>query len=146
MRTGGTAARRRTAGYQYQAIAPSRICDTRLSATSCSTGAIGAGASRLVGVAGRGGVPSIASGTVVQAVIANLTGIAPTASTYLVGYSAALTRAPGSSDINLSVGAVRPNLIVVQLDTTAGSNDGFMELFNAAGSVNAAVDVEGWFQ
>ena len=135
-----------TAGYQYQAIAPSRICDTRLSATSCSTGAIGAGASRLVGVAGRGGVPSIASGTVVQAVIANLTGIAPTASTYLVGYSAALTRAPGSSDINLSVGAVRPNLIVVQLDTTAGSNDGFMELFNAAGSVNAAVDVEGWFQ
>ena len=135
-----------TTGYQYQAIVPSRICDTRLSATSCSPGAIGAGASRLVGVAGKGGVPTIASGTVVQAVIANLTGIAPTASTYLVGYSAALTRAPGSSDINLSVGAVRPNLIVVQLDTTAGSNDGFMELFNAAGSVNAAVDVEGWFQ
>jgi len=135
-----------TTGFQYQAIAPSRICDTRLTSTSCAPGAIGAGASRLVGVAGEGGVPTIASGTVVQAVIANLTGIAPTQSTYLVGYSAALSRAPGSSDINLSVGAVRPNLIVVQLDTTAGTGDGCMELFNAAGSVNAAVDIEGWFQ
>jgi len=41
---------------------------------------------------------------------------------------------------------VRPNLIVVQLDTAAGPDDGFMELFNAAGSVNAAVDIQGWFQ
>jgi len=135
-----------TAGYQYQAIAPSRICDTRQSYPACSTGAIGAGASRLVAVAGQGGVPTVGSGTVVQAVIANLTGIAPTQSTYLVGYSAALSKAPGSSDINLSAGAVRPNLIVVQLDTAAGPDDGFMELFNAAGSVNAAVDIQGWFQ
>ncbi len=135
-----------TTGYQFQAVTPSRICDTRAGSPSCTAGAIGAGASRLVDVAGYGGVPSIASGTVVQAVIANMTGVAPTQATYLVGYSAALSKAPGSSDLNLSVGAVRPNLIVVQLDTAAGSDDGFMKLFNAAGSVNAVVDIEGWFQ
>ena len=99
-----------------------------------------------MGVAGQGGVPTIASGTVVQAVIANLTGITPSQLTYLVAYSALLTTAPGSSDINLAAGDVRDNMLVVQLDTAAGSNDGFMELYNAKGIVNAAVDVEGWFQ
>lgn len=103
--------------------------------------------SRLVGVAGHGGVPAVGgSNPVVQAVIANLTGIAPSLATYLVAYSASLTAAPRSSDLSLQAGDVRGNLIVVQLDTTAGAKDGFMELFNAAGSVNAAVDIEGWFQ
>ena len=58
---------------------------------------------RLVGVAGRGGVPSIASGTVVQAVIANLTAHRPTASARTSWATPRrLTTAPGSSDINLS--------------------------------------------
>jgi hypothetical protein len=134
-------------GYQYQATVPTRICDTRSGSQSCSAGAIGAGLSRLVGVAGQGGVPAVGgSNPVVQAVVANLTGIAPTQATYLVAYSASLTKAPGSSDISLPAGAVRGNLIIVQLDTTAGAHDGFMEVFNSAGSVNAAVDIEGWFQ
>lgn len=134
-------------GYQYQATVPTRICDTRTGSQSCSAGALGAKVSRLVGVAGQGGVPPVGgSNPVVQAVVANLTGIAPVLATYLVAYSASLTSAPGSSDISLLAGAVRGNLIAVQLDTTVGSHDGFMELFNAAGSVNAAVDIEGWFQ
>ena len=134
------------AGYQYQAIAPSRICDTRYGSATCTRGGLGAGASRLVGVVGQGGVPTILSGTVVQAVMANLTGISPSQLTYMVAYSALLTKAPGSSDINLTAGDVRDNLIVVQLDTVAGPNDGYMELYNALGAVDAAVDVEGWFQ
>jgi IPT/TIG domain len=134
-------------GFQFQATVPTRICDTRSGSQSCSAGALGAKVSRLVGVAGRGGVPPVGgSNPVVQAVVANLTGIAPVLATYLVAYSASLTSAPGSSDISLPAGAVRGNLIAVQLDTTAGAHDGFMELFNAAGSVNAAVDIEGWFQ
>jgi serine protease len=135
------------AGYQFQATVPTRICDTRTGSQSCSAGALGARVSRLIGVAGHGGVPAVGgSNPVVQAVIANLTGIAPSVATYLVAYSASLTAAPGSSDLSLQAGDVRGNLIVVQLDTTAGAPDGFMELFNAAGSVNAAVDIEGWFQ
>jgi IPT/TIG domain len=132
-------------GYQYQATVPTRICDTRTGSASCTAGALGAGVSRLVGVAGQGGVPPV-GGTVVRAVVANLTGIAPSIATYMVAYSASLTRAPTSSDISLRAGEVRGNLIAVQLDTTAGANDGFMELFNSVGSVNAAIDVEGWFQ
>jgi hypothetical protein len=133
------------AGYQYQAIAPSRICDTRVTSIGCTAGAIGAGVSlaRLIHVAGVGVIPG--TGPVIQAMIANLTAIAPTAGTYLVAYPAGVTTL-GASDINVNAGAVLPNLIVVQLDTTAGADDGAVELFNAAGSVNAIIDVEGWFQ
>ena len=133
-----------TTGYQYQAIAPSRICDTRVASLGCSTGAIGAGLSlaRLIHVAGEGGVPS--TGPV--AVIANLTAIVPSAGTYLVAYPANLTVNPTASDVNLNAGTILPNLIVVQLDTTAGADDGCIELLNSVGSVNAVVDVEGWFQ
>ncbi|MHB8488346.1 MAG: IPT/TIG domain-containing protein [Candidatus Dormibacteria bacterium] len=133
-------------GYQYQPIAPSRICDTRTGAGGCAAGALGT-APRPIHVTGFGGVPGLGAGNpVVQAVIANLTGIAPTQGTYLVLYPANLVSHPLASDINLSPGQVLPNLVVVQLDTTAGANDGVMDLFNAAGSVNAAIDIEGWFQ
>jgi hypothetical protein len=134
------------AGYQYQAIVPSRVCDTRSASLGCTTGAITSGfaASRLVHVAGEGGVP--ATGPVVQAVIANLTGITPTAGTYLVAYPSSLTTLPGASDINMSAGEILPNLVVVQLDTTAGPDLGCINLFNAVGSVNAVLDIEGWFQ
>ncbi|HEY8672516.1 MAG TPA: IPT/TIG domain-containing protein [Candidatus Dormibacteraeota bacterium] len=132
-------------GYRYQAIAPSRICDTRAASAGCATGAIGAGVplARLVHVAGIGGVPS--SGPVVQAVIANLTAVAPTAGTYLVAYPANVLK-PNASDLNLVAGAILPNLVVVQLDTVAGANDGALYLYNAAGSVNGIIDIEGWFQ
>jgi hypothetical protein len=134
------------AGYEYQAIAPSRICDTRASTVGCTRGAIIAGFAnrRLVHVAGEGGVPG--TGTVVQAVIANLTAIAPTAGTYMVAFPAGLLTQPGASDINLSAGEILPNLVVVQLDTTAGADLGSIELVNGAGSVNAVLDIEGWFQ
>jgi serine protease len=134
------------AGFQYQAILPSRICDTRKALAGCVPGAIGAGtaAARLVHVAGEGGVPSIASGTVVQAVIANMTAVTPTQNTFLVAYPAGTVT--GASDINLSAGATLPNLIVVQLSTTAGANDGAIDILNSAGTVNAVIDIEGWFQ
>jgi hypothetical protein len=132
-------------GFQYQAIAPSRICDTRVASAGCTTGAIGAGVipARLIHVAGVGGIA--ASGPVVQAVIANLTAVAPTLGTYLVAYPANVAK-PNASDINLVARAILPNLVVVQLDTAAGANDGALYLFNAAGSVNAIIDIEGWFQ
>jgi IPT/TIG domain len=134
------------AGYQYQAVGPSRICDTRFGSASCPKAVIGAAVSRLIGVAGHGGVPATSGGTVVVAVIANLTAVGPTAATYLTLYPANLTRVPGASDLNVRAGVTLPNLAVVQLDTTGGIHDGEIYLYNSAGSVNAIIDIEGWFQ
>jgi hypothetical protein len=131
------------AGAQYQAIQPTRICDTRAGGTGCAGHVVTATAS-LITVAGQGGIPTVASGTPVVAVIANLTAIAPTSATFLVTYPANVSR-PNASDINLSTGEVLPNLVVVQL-APAAPNQGDIDLYNAAGSVNAVIDIEGWFQ
>jgi hypothetical protein len=133
------------AGAQYQAIQPTRICDTRTvgGGPGCAGHLIAPPIPALITVAGQGGIPS---GTTVVAVIANLTAIAPTSATYLVMYPATPNKAPNASDINLSSGEVLPNLVVVQLDPLAGAGQGDVDLYNAAGSVNAVVDIEGWFQ
>jgi hypothetical protein len=135
------------AGSQYQAIQPTRICDTRIGGPACAGHPLGTGVPgvALIAVAGHGGIPAVSSGTTVVAVIANLTAIAPTAATYVVMYPANVGH-PVASDINLSTGEVLPNLTVVQLDPLAGADHGDVDLFNAAGSVNAIVDIEGWFQ
>jgi len=76
-----------TGGYQFQALPPTRICDTRVSTTSClPAGAIGANVSHKIPVAGDQDIPAFASTTMVVAVIANLTAIAPTAKTVLIVY------------------------------------------------------------
>jgi len=136
------------AGAQYQAIQPTRICDTRTlgGGPGCAGHAIAPPTPSLITVAGQGGIPGLTSGTTVVAVIANLTAIAPTLATYLVMYPATPSRPPNASDINLSTGEVLPNLTVVQLDPLAGAGQGDADLYNAAGSVNAVVDIEGWFQ
>jgi IPT/TIG domain len=145
---GSTTAIASPTGYQYQALAPIRICDTRFASTSCASGAIAAGTTlqRLLTVSGHAGVPAFGGATTVVAIIANLTGVAPTAATYLALYPANLSSPPGVSDLNLGVGAVVPNLAVVTVDTTGDAHDGDVYLYNGAGSVNAILDLEGWFQ
>ncbi|MFZ0181044.1 MAG: IPT/TIG domain-containing protein [Candidatus Dormiibacterota bacterium] len=136
-------------GYQYQALSPIRICDTRFASTSCSPGAIAAGTTlqRLITVSGHAGVPTFGGATTVVAMIANLTGVAPTAATYLALYPANLSSPPGVSDLNLGAGAVVPNLAVVKVDTLpSDAHDGDVYLYNGAGSANAILDLEGWFQ
>lgn len=138
---GGATATATPTGYQYQALAPTRICDTRFESASCYAPlAIGAGTAnqRLLVVAGADGVPS--GGTVV-AIVANLTGIVPTTRTFLTLYPANLPGPPGVSDLNLEAGAVLANLSLVAVDT-----NGEADLYNGAGSVNAIIDLEGWFQ
>ncbi|MGA7987360.1 MAG: hypothetical protein WCB51_03055, partial [Candidatus Dormiibacterota bacterium] len=136
-------------GAQYEAIAPSRICDTRAASAGCTSGALGAAVSRLVAVSGNGGVPAVGGGNpVVVAVIANLTAIAPSQATYLTLFpsDAGTQTPPLASDLNVNAGETLPNLTVVQLDTAGDAHDGAMSLFNPIGSINAAIDLEGWFQ
>jgi hypothetical protein len=145
---GSSTATGSSAGFQYQALAPTRICDTRTVTAGCAGGAIGGGTSlaRLIGVAGSYGIPAVSDPTHVVAVIANLTAVAPTVSTVLTLYPADVPR-PNASDLNLNAGQVLPNLAVVQLDTIpADPHEGDVYLFNSVGSVNAIIDVEGWFQ
>jgi hypothetical protein len=135
-----------SAGSQYQGIAPTRICDTRVgSGLPCAGHTLGTGGIDLVQVAGLAGMPVAGSSPSAVAVIANLTAIAPSQSTYLVMYPANIGH-PNASDINVTPGEVLPNLTVVQLDPVAGAGLGDVDLFNAAGSVNAVIDIEGWFQ
>jgi hypothetical protein len=134
-------------GYQFQPLGPTRICDTRVASTSCASGAIGPASKRLVTVAGHAGVPAFGTSTAVVAIVANLTAVAPSLRTYLAVYPGELLRPPTVSDVNLEAGTVVPNLAVVALDTTAGSaEDGDIDIYNSAGSVNAIIDLEGWFQ
>jgi hypothetical protein len=81
-------------------------------------------------------------------VVANLTGVAGTASTFLELYPSDAAHRPGSSDLNPSIHDVIANLAVVQLSTTSGAgfSPGDVSLYNSVGSINAILDVAGWFQ
>jgi hypothetical protein len=59
-------------------------------------------------------------------------------------YPADVNPRPNASDVNLNPGIALPNLVVVGLASGAPSGD--LNLFNAAGSINAVLDVDGWFQ
>jgi hypothetical protein len=143
---GSASATSTPAGFQFQAVEPTRICDTRVATTYCAEGVIGPATSRRIVVAGDSDLPATTSATTVVAIIANLTAVAPTATTFLTLYPANLAGRPQASDLNLNTGVVLPNLAVVQLDTTGDANDGDVSLYNSAGSVNAIIDIEGWFQ
>jgi protocatechuate 3,4-dioxygenase beta subunit len=135
-----------SAGAQYQAITPTRICDTRSgSGLPCAGKTLGSLGIDTVVVAGEGGLPAAGASSPAVAVIANLTAIAPTEATYLTIYPANQS-GHSVSDINLSAGEVVPNLAVVAVDTTGDLHDGDVDLFNAAGKVNAVIDIEGWFE
>ncbi len=128
-------------GAQYQAIGPTRICDTRSgTGTLCSGHQLTSGGTLLVAVAGVGGIPG--SGSV--AIIATLTAVSGSQMTYLTVYPAGMSPKPNASDLNVRPGIAVPNLVVVGL--ASGANLGDIDLFNAAGSIDAALDVDGWFQ
>ncbi len=128
-------------GTQFQAIGPTRVCDTRAgSGTPCAGRTLTTGATLLVAVAGVAGVPN--NGPV--AIIGNLTAIAlGSAGTYLTAYPADVSPRPNASDLNVE-SSVLPNLVAVGL--SQGGPAGDVRLFNSTGTVDALLDVEGWFQ
>jgi hypothetical protein len=128
-------------GAQYQAIGPTRICDTRRgTGTLCSGYQLTSGGTLLVAVAGVGGIP----GSEPVAIIATLTAVSASQPTYLTVYPADVRSKPNASDLNLNPGIALPNLVVVGL--ASGAHPGDVNLFNATGSINAVIDVDGWFQ
>ena len=131
-----------SAGKQFQATGPSRVCDTRAgSGTPCAGRMLVPGGVDTIAVAGVAGVP--VTGAV--AVIANLTAVDGSAGTVFTLYPANLPR-PLASDLNVGPSVALPNLAVVELDTTGDSTAGAVKLYNGLGDINAILDVEGWFQ
>jgi streptogramin lyase len=122
--------------------APVRICDTRPNNPSKLVGAynqcngltIAGGATLKFTVAGLAGVPQ----TGATAVVVNLTGVAPTAPTFLTVFPGPTK--PFASDLNPAVGMVGANLVVATLSST-----GTISIYNSAGNINVVVDVLGWY-
>ena len=129
----------------FYAIPPSRICDTRSnSGTRCAGHPLTANLAEAVQVAGVNAVPARGGSTTPLAVVANLTGVSGTASTVLSLYPSDVTHT--TSDLNPSAHDVIANLAIVGLSTTSGKNPGDVNLWNAVGTINAILDVAGWFQ
>ena len=119
----------------YVPLTPTRVVDTR-AGTGGPRRALDHRSSRQVQLSGAAGLPS----TGVAAVVANVTGIEPTASeTYLSLYPAGAPR-PVVSSLNLRRGQVFPNLATATLGT-----GGAVEVYNHSGSTHLVVDVAGYY-
>lgn len=126
----------------FTGLAPARLWDTRsgtgivtVDGTNVGTGRLGPDASYRLRVAGRGGVPP----TGATAVVANVTAIDPSEPSFLTVYPAGANR-PNASNLNTDAGRTLPNAVIVPLSAA-----GEIDVYNAAGTTDVAVDVLGWF-
>lgn len=116
-------------GSRYNALPPSRVLDTR------SGSPVPGGTSIDLTVAGAGGVPATGVTAVALNVTAtNLNG----AESFVTAYPAGAGR-PLASNLNVFSGRSTANLVIVQV------SDGRISLYNNAGTVDLAADVQGWF-
>jgi hypothetical protein len=137
-------------GAYFHPVAPLRLCDTRSAAstgysTECSGSGIGAGQSLVVPVAGVDELPQAGSSYPPVAVVANVTAVSGTNGTYFTVYPAGETSPPTASDLNVGPQQNTPNLVIAQLGSS-GPGAGGVDLYNDLGTINAIVDVQGWFQ
>ena len=118
----------------YHPLVPSRIMDTR---EARCLARLGPGESRLMAVAGQGGVP--ADG--VSAVALNVTVTNATLATFVSLYPSNAAPAPGqyTSNLNVAVGTV-PNMVTVGVGT-----DGRVGIYNNRGVIDVIVDVMGYY-
>jgi PKD repeat protein len=120
-------------GSPYFPVAPTRIVDTR-TGLGAPEAPIGARSHVAVKVAGVNGIPSDAT-----AVLVNLTGVMPSAATYVSAYPDGSTP-PNSSNLNQAAGTDRAVLALVPVGP-----DGSIDLYNNAGSINLVADIEGYY-
>jgi hypothetical protein len=132
-------------GALFYSVPPARICDTRSgTGTRCSGKSLGPGVTEIVQVAGVTPIPAFAGAQPV-AIVANLTGVAGTQSTYLEVYASDAHK-PVASDLNPVAKDVIANLTMVGVAQTAGATQGEVSLYNGLGTINAILDVDGWYQ
>ena len=123
----------------YVPVTPTRICDTRVGTAYCAKELLGSGAKMPVKVLGdalSGGGQIPTSG--VSAVAVNLTAIGGTTNSLLTVWPSNLPQ-PSVSNLNFPPGIALANLVYVKV-----GNTGSVSVFNAAGTVNFTMDVEGY--
>ena len=123
----------------FVGLSPARLLDTRAGGSTVDgqgsgSGAIGAGRTVVVPVGGRGGIPTGAA-----AVVVNLTEASATAPGYLTLYPAGSAR-PGTSNLNFAANHLNAVEATVALGVSGG-----VAVYNAAGNVNAVMDVVGYY-
>jgi hypothetical protein len=120
----------------YTPVVPSRITDTRAGSGQPNAGhPLQPGGTLTVNVAGAGDIPT--SG--VDAVAMNVTAVGPTSSGYVTAYPAGSSQ-PVASNLNFVAGETVPNRVIVPL-----GNSGSVSFYNATGTTQLVVDVDGWF-
>lgn len=127
---------------QFTAIAPARVCDTRLGNPSvqfCPKALVRGGQVLNIDVAGIAGIPAEGAPHAPLAIIANVTATAASANSFVTAYPGTAGR-PNVSDLNVTRGVIATNLVVI----TVGS-DGTISLFNDVGSLNLIVDILGYY-
>jgi len=121
---------------EFTGVTPARILDTRSGLGRGGFAApLGGGETLPVVVTGRGGVPA----TGVQAVVMNVTAVAPTAAGYVTVWPAGQPR-PEISNLNFPQWHTVPNLV-----TVAVGPGGAVNLYNPAGSTHVLFDVVGFY-
>lgn len=129
--------------WGYRPVTPARLLDTRpgeptVDGLFAGSGVVRSGARVTFDVGGRAGLPPADQ---IEAVVVNVTGIAPSAATYLTALPAAYP-AVDHSTLNLDVGEVAANLAIISL----WPENRRVSVFNARGETHVAVDVVGYFR
>ena len=114
----------------YNALSPARLLDTRLSHQTMNTGSL-----IDLQILGAGGVPA----TGVSAVVLNATATNTASAGLLTLYPSGTTR-PTASNVNWAAGWTIANRVIVKV----GAN-GKVSIYNAKGSADVVVDVNGYF-
>lgn len=118
-------------GSRFASVSPERVLDSR-DGVGVSKARWGAGETRFLTVA-KGVVPTNAT-----AVVLNVTGVMPSATTHIRVWPHGVTK-PDASNLNLPPGDVRANLVIVKVGT-----DGKIDLYNNSGTVDLIADLVGY--
>jgi alpha-tubulin suppressor-like RCC1 family protein len=116
-----------TGASTFTSLSPVRVLDTRNTG-----GPVAGGGTVNVDLATH--VPATAT-----AVVLNVTGVGPTAPTFVTVYPSGTTR-PTTSSLNLPIGDTRPNQVTVML-----SADRRVAVYNDSGSVHLIADLAGYY-
>ncbi len=122
-------------GAFFNGVTPARLLDSR-TATGGWGSPLQAGAAnaRTLKVTGVGGVPSTATG-----VVLNVTTVGPSTSSYLTVYPTGSAQ-PLASNLNFTAGETIANLATIQVGT-----GGDVTFYNFSGHVDVVADVTGYF-
>ncbi|WP_157545842.1 hypothetical protein [Hamadaea tsunoensis] len=117
-------------GLRFRPVAPTRIVDSR-------TG-LGLTSALAANTTGTVSVPAAIAGADSRALALNVTAVAPTKATYLTVWPSGSPR-PTASNVNPAAGKTVPNSVAALL------GGGAVNVYNAAGTTNVVVDVDGVF-